>query len=99
MTTRQRLAWLLGIVIGLMPLSARAIEQDKPGWLLPMPEVDADPEGADAQAVSRPRLGRGHLQPRRDRAIPSRAGRRRARSHAAGPIRGDDRETRALSIW
>jgi hypothetical protein len=35
---------LLGIAAGSLDLTARAAEKDTPGWLLPMPEVDADPK-------------------------------------------------------
>ncbi len=34
----------LAIAIGSMSLTAAAADRDNPGWLLPMPEVDADPK-------------------------------------------------------
>src|SRR5271163_2054879 len=34
----------LAIAIGSMSLTAVAADRDNPGWLLPMPEVDADPK-------------------------------------------------------
>ena len=44
MRRTARAALILGILIGLMPLTARAADKDNPAWLLPMPEVDADPK-------------------------------------------------------
>ena len=41
---RQRVAILLGISISFMALTVGAADKDQPGWLLPMPEVDADPK-------------------------------------------------------
>ena len=96
MPRRPRVAILLGIAISSMALTAGAADRDNPGWLLPMPEVDADPKVPTLKQLDRPRLGRGHLQPRRDRALPPRPERRRARPDPAGPLRADDREAWAL---
>ena len=37
-------ALIFGIAICSMAVAARAADRDDPGWLLPMPEVDADPK-------------------------------------------------------
>ena len=44
MTRRNRAGLLLGIAISSIALTADAADKDNPGWLLPMPEVDADPK-------------------------------------------------------
>jgi len=44
MPRRPRVAILLGIAISSMALTVGAADKDNPGWLLPMPEVDADPK-------------------------------------------------------
>ena len=44
MPMRPRFVLTLGIAISLVALAARAADRDDPGWLLPMPEVDADPK-------------------------------------------------------
>ena len=42
MPNRPRAALFLGIAIGSIALTARAGDKDSPGWLLPLPEVEAD---------------------------------------------------------
>jgi hypothetical protein len=44
MPRRPPVALLLGLAIGGAAWTARAADKDNPGWLLPMPEVDADPK-------------------------------------------------------
>ncbi len=44
MRRTARAALILGILVGLMPLTAWGADKDNPAWLLPMPEVDADPK-------------------------------------------------------
>ena len=44
MPRRARTAILLGFAIGSFAFTAEAADKDNPGWLLPMPEVDADPK-------------------------------------------------------
>ena len=73
MPRRTLVALILGMLISSMALAARAGGQGQPGLAAADAGGRRRPEGADAQAADRPRLGRGHLQPCRDRAVSSRS--------------------------
>ena len=54
MPRRSRLALIMGIAISAPLAPAGAADRDNPGWLLPMPEVDADPKVPTLKEPDRP---------------------------------------------
>ncbi len=88
--------YLLGIAISSMALTAGAADKDNPDWLLPMPEVDADPKVPTLKQINGHGWGEdisSHAEIERYLHALQRG---RTRSDSAGPIRADDREAWAL---
>ena len=98
MWNRVRVIFVLGFGILCTAVVARAADRNDPAWLLPMPEVDADPKVPTLKQS----IGHGWAQEisshaeieRYLRALSAAAG----RPHAADPLRRDDREARALLL-
>lgn len=44
MPRQKRVALFLGMLISLIAQSARSADRDNPAWLLPLPELEADPK-------------------------------------------------------